>query len=219
MLRGSGAHGQALRQALTEVHGVGDLDAAYVSYAGRTDGAIARDLLLFGGIEAASIDAGVLAVRETTIRQYAEICPPDLSACVSPGILELLDELAGMPERFRLSLLTGNYEQVARLKLDRAGIGAYFTPGQGAFGSDHEDREQLPAVARARAGAADGEAPWPRERTLIIGDTPRDIAAARADRIRCISVATGPFGIDELGDADHVARDGHEVAAILRTLE
>ena len=153
MQRGSGAHGEALRQALFEVHGVGEVDAPYISYAGRTDGAIARDLLLAGGIATASIDAGVLAVRDTTIRQYVELCPPDLSDRVAPGISQLLAELAALPDRFRLSLLTGNYESVARLKLGRAGLGAYFEPGQGAFGSDHEDREELAAVARARAGA------------------------------------------------------------------
>lgn len=219
MQRASVEHGQALRRALTEVHGVGEVDPAYISYAGRTDGAIARDLLLAGGIAAAHIDAGVPAVRDTTVRQYAQLCPPDLSEFVAAGIPELLAELAALPERFRLSLLTGNFEPVARLKLERAGLGSYFEPGQGAFGSDHEVREELPAVARERAGAADGGAPWPRERTLIIGDTPRDIAAARADSIRCIAVATGPFGVDELSGADHVARDGHEVAGVLRELE
>jgi phosphoglycolate phosphatase-like HAD superfamily hydrolase len=64
-----------------------------------------------------------------------------------------------------------------RVKLARAGIGDYFEPGQGGFGSDHLDRSELPAIARARA---DG---WPRERTVVIGDTPRDIACARADGV------------------------------------
>ena len=219
MQRASEEHGRALRQALSEVHGIGEVDASYVSYAGRTDGAIARDLLLAGGIAATHIDERVLAVHDTTSRQYAELCPPDLSDLVAAGIPELLAELAELPKRFRLSLLTGNYEPVARLKLERAGLGSYFVPGQGAFGSDHEEREKLPALARKRAGDADGGPPWPRERTLIIGDTPRDIAAARADGIRCIAVATGPFGVDELADADHVARDGHEIAEILRALE
>lgn len=190
----------------------------YVQIAGRTDGAIARDLLLAGGIDAARIDEGVAEVREATSRAYAELCPADLSHLVAPGISELLAELAGMRERFHLSLLTGNFEPVARLKLERAGIGRYFPPGQGAFGSDAEAREELPAVARSRAGAIDGGDPWPRERTLIIGDTPRDVLAARADELRCIAVATGPFPVEELADADYVARDGHEVAAVLRGL-
>ena len=63
---------------------------------------------------------------------------------------ELLEGLAARDD-VRLALLTGNFEPIARLKLERAGIGHYFPPGQGAFGSDHEDRAELPAIARARA--------------------------------------------------------------------
>jgi phosphoglycolate phosphatase len=158
-------------------------------------------------------------VQAVASRRYREICSADLSHLVAAGISDLLAELARLPERFRLSLLTGNFEPVARLKLERAGIGSYFARGQGAFGSDAEDRDALPAVARERAGAAGGGDPWPRERTLIIGDTPRDVAAARADGLRCVAVATGPFSVAELDEVGFVAEDGHEVAAILRGLE
>ena len=60
----------------------------------------------------------------------------------------------------------------------------------------------LPPIARARAGD------WPRERTVVIGDTPRDIACARADGLRVIAVATGPFPVEALADADAVALGG-----------
>jgi phosphoglycolate phosphatase-like HAD superfamily hydrolase len=201
------------------VHGIEAENVTYTSYAGRTDGAIARDLLVNAGVETARIDAELARVQTVTSRRYDELCPADLSPLVADGIADLLAELAGLEERFRLSLLTGNFEPVARLKLERAGIGSYFRPGQGAFGSDAEDRNELPPIARVRAGDADGGAPWPRERTLIIGDTPRDVAAARADGLRCVAVATGPFTVSELAEADFVATDGHEVAAVLRGLE
>jgi phosphoglycolate phosphatase len=214
--RASAEHALALKRALGEVHGV-EVTGLKVHVAGRTDAAIARDLLAAAGVQHPEVDARSQAVREACCRLYAELCPPDLSHTISPGIRELLAELAALPDRFRLSLLTGNFEPVARLKLDRAGLGEFFTPGQGAFGSDAEEREELPPVARARAAGADGDAPWPRERTVIIGDTPRDIAAARADRLRCVAVATGPYGVDELAGADHVAPDAHAVAAWLRS--
>ena len=76
-------------------------------------------------------------------------CPPDLSSTVLPGIPALLQWLAPHPD-VRLALLTGNFEPVARLKLLRAGIGHWFATGQGAFGSDSEDRAALPAIARRR---------------------------------------------------------------------
>ena len=122
---------------------------------------------------------------------------------------ELLAALAERTDEFRLSLVTGNLEPIARRKLARAGIGGYFEPGQGGFGSDHLDREELPPIARARAGD------WPRERTVVIGDTPRDIACARADGVRVAAVATGPFAIEELADADAVVDDARALLPVL----
>src|SRR5438132_8230 len=72
------------------------------------------------------------------------------------------------------------------------------------------------AIARARAGE-DGEA-WPRERTVIVGDTPRDIACARADGLRVIAVTTGPFDAQALAEADHVSAGGDDLAAVLADL-
>jgi phosphoglycolate phosphatase-like HAD superfamily hydrolase len=114
-----------------------------------------------------------------------------------------------------LSLVTGNYEPVARLKLARAGLGGSFAPGQGALGSDAEDRAALPHLARRRAGA--GGVPHPREQTIVIGDTPRDIACAKADGLRCIAVASGPFAASELSGADHVVADAGELGEFLRS--
>ena len=119
-------------------------------------------------------------------------------------------------EGVRLGLLTGNYEAIARLKLARAGIGDAFPPGQGASGSDAEDRTALPAIARRRAGTPG--APYPREQTIVIGDTPGDIACAHADGLRCVAVATGPFATDALADADAVAGDAFELREIMAEL-
>ena len=57
--------------------------------------------------------------------------------------------------------------------------------------------------------------PWPRERTVVIGDTPRDIACARADGVLVAAVATGPFGVEALADADAVADDAHALLPVL----
>jgi phosphoglycolate phosphatase-like HAD superfamily hydrolase len=186
-----------------------ELDGIHVEAAGRTDAAIARDLLRAAGVDDASIDACADAVAAAAVAAYEELCPPDLSAYVAPGVADALAALAARPDVYRLALVTGNLEPVARRKLASAGIGAHFPVGQGGFGSDAEDRAQLPAVARARAGG------WPRERTVVIGDTPRDIACARADGVRVVAVATGPFSAEALADADAVV-DG--VRAVLPVL-
>lgn len=211
------AHRDALHAALLEVHGV---DAATIRRtihpAGRTDGEIARALLLEAGVSPLRIDERSEAVRDACCRAYAELCPPSLASKVLPGIVELLDWLAAH-EDVRLSLVTGNFEPVARLKLLRAGVGRHFPAGQGAFGSDSEDRAALPPLARRRAGTLGS--PYPRERTIVIGDTPLDIACARADAVRCFAVATGPFETADLTEADAVASDGLELREILaRTL-
>ena len=87
------------------------------------------------------------------------------------------------------SLVTGNFEPIARLKLARAGIGALLRgAARAASAPTPRTARELPPIARARAA----DPPWPRERTVVIGDTPRDIACARADGVRVAAVATGP---------------------------
>jgi phosphoglycolate phosphatase len=212
-------HAAALRQALKSVHRVevDELQSA-VSPAGRTDGEIARILLLDAGVSAERIDAHAQDVRDECCRLYASLCPTDLSALVVHGIPELLETLSAR-EDAQLSLVTGNFEPVARLKLRAAGLGHWFAFERGAFGSDSEDRTMLPPIARRRAGEAAGlTTSWPRSQTVVIGDTPRDIACAHADRVCCVAVTTGPHGAEELSEADFVARSSQELAATLDAL-
>jgi phosphoglycolate phosphatase-like HAD superfamily hydrolase len=210
--KAAGAHRDAIHEALHTVHGVKDpVRRRSIEVAGCTDAEIARALLTAAGVSAQRIDERADDVRIAACSAYARLCPDDLSPHVTPGmgeLLERLDERGGT----LLALVTGNYEPIARMKLRRAGLGGYFPSGQGGFGSDHEQRTELPRIARRRAG--DG-APWPREDTVVIGDTPRDIACARADRVRVVAVATGPYGADELRGADAVARDAHELGDLL----
>jgi phosphoglycolate phosphatase-like HAD superfamily hydrolase len=208
--------GEAMRAALKEVHGVdAGLTRTRIATAGRTDGEIARAILLDAGVSTERIDALADSVRESCCQSCIRLVPDDLSGAVLPGVRELLNWLAEQ-EDVKLGMLTGNYEPIARLKLARAGIGWAFPLGQGAFGSDAEDRTTLPAIARRRAGT--GQAPYPRGKTIVIGDTPRDIVAARADGLQCVAVATGSFTRDALAGADAVARDAAELRSMLAKL-
>lgn len=212
------AHAAALHAALREVHGLGAVERARtlgIDPRGRTDGEIARLILLAHGVSAERIDARADDVRAACCETYARTCPPDLSHTVLPGVPDLLARLAARDDTHR-ALLTGNYEPVARVKLRAAGVGRWFEPGQGAFGSDSEDRAELPEIARRRAGR-DGEA-HPRERTLVIGDTPRDIACARADGVHVIAVTTGRFDAAALAGADAVASHAAELDALIDAL-
>jgi phosphoglycolate phosphatase len=211
--RATQAHRDALHAALHDVHGV-DVESVRspLSPAGRTDGEIARALLLGAGISALRIDERAGAVRDSCCAAFARLCPADLSDKVFPGIPALLDWLAARGD-VKLSLVTGNYEPIGRLKLGRAGIGRHFAPGQGGFGSDSEDRAALPGIARRRAGG--GGIAYPRQRTIVIGDTPRDIACAQADGVRCFAVTTGPYEAADLTGADAVASSAKELRELL----
>jgi phosphoglycolate phosphatase len=208
----TGAHSQALDRAIREVHGVDPTGIrTRIEPAGRTDGEIARLILLDLGVSARRIDQLALDVQTACCRIYAQICPPDLSSHVVPGVPEVLEWLASRAG-VTLGLVTGNYEPVGRLKLKRAGIGTWFAAAPGAFGSDSEDRAALPAIARRRAGHVR------REDALVIGDTPRDIACASADGVRCVAVATGQYRVDELSGADAVAGNADELRERLEDL-
>jgi len=173
-----------------------------------------RDMLTAAGVDPAEVDARWQDVSEAAAAAYEALCPPDLSDRVARGVAELLPALAARPDAFRLSLVTGNLEAIAHAKLARAGLGGYFERGQGGFGSDHHARAELPPIARRRASRP----PWARERTVVIGDTPRDIACARADEVRVVAVATGPFAIEALADADAVVDDARALLPVLEDL-
>lgn len=208
--------GAAMSAALREVHGV-DTTAirTQIATSGRTDGEIARAILLDAGVSVERIDALAERVRERCSEWAARLLPGDLSGSVLPGVREEVEWLTEQSDAL-LALLTGNYEAIARLKVARAGIGEFFPAGQGAFGSDAEERTALPAIARRRAGT--GSVPYPRNDTIVIGDTPRDIASARADGLRCVAVASGPYGAEALADADAVVPDAAHVRLALRSL-
>ena len=214
--RATAAHSEALHEALHEVHGIDSrARGAGIDPAGRTDGEIARLLLLAAGVSALAIDERADDVRAACSEAFARLCPPSLADTVIPGVAELVSWLATRDD-VRLSLVTGNFEPVARLKLSRAGIGRHFPSGQGGFGSDSEDRAALPGIARKRAGH--NGVSHPRGRAIVIGDTPRDIACARADDVRCFAVTTGRFGASELDGADAVAEDAAALRGLLEAV-
>ena len=160
LLKAAKAHKEAFNVALKDVFGIDDPTAFRVATPGKTDLQIAREVLLQAGVNARVIDERMDDLGEAWCRAHAER-QPDIADRVAPGMTELLGWLAER-EGVQLSLLTGNLEPIARLKLHRAGLGDYFARGQGAFGSDSEDRTELPAVARRRAGKGD---PYPRPTT------------------------------------------------------
>ncbi|HEX9015946.1 MAG TPA: HAD family hydrolase [Chloroflexota bacterium] len=140
------------------------------------------------------------ALRESAIeacRSMVEIYQVkdagDGSYVVLPGVRDLLSTLrdAGVS----LGLITGNVPEIARDKLEITGLDGYF--GFGAFGTEGDERTVLPPLAVARAEAALGVRVDP-SRVFVIGDTPRDVAAALDNGYRAVAVATGHISVADL---------------------
>jgi phosphoglycolate phosphatase-like HAD superfamily hydrolase len=116
------------------------------------------------------------------------------------------------------SLLTGNVERLAEAKLRAAGIHHYFQK-RGAFGSDAEERDHLPAIAAERINQHMGLTLAP-EKFIIIGDTPRDIKCARHFGARVLAVASGQHSTAQLKDhkPDALLEDLSDTEAVLNLL-
>jgi phosphoglycolate phosphatase-like HAD superfamily hydrolase len=134
---------------------------------------------------------------------------------VLPGVLAVLEALSA--RRATFGLCTGNIVRGARIKLARGGLDRFF--GFGAddvhgFASDGEAREHIVSAAVRRASVRLGRAVAPRE-ALVVGDTPRDVAAARAVGCPVLAVATGRFDMAALRAerADHVVPTLEDAAA------
>lgn len=116
---------------------------------------------------------------------------------VLDGVFDLLEDLA-LYRHAQLGLLTGNTQWGAEIKLRHYGLHHHFPFG--AFGSDRADRNLLGSIALERARAVTGKVFSPGQ-TLVIGDTPKDIACAHAMGARCLAVATGCFSAEQLQQA------------------
>jgi phosphoglycolate phosphatase-like HAD superfamily hydrolase len=120
LLRATSEHREALHDGVRETYGV-DVPDHEVSAAGRTDRAIGRSILELAGLDPGRIDADAEAWCAASCRAFARRCPGDLRHAVAPGAVAALQELRAAGHE--LSLVTGNLEPIARLKLDRAGLG------------------------------------------------------------------------------------------------
>ncbi len=179
-----------------------------IPVAGRTDRIILSDVVTRAGH---SLDDGLLEqLRDRYIANLrVEIEQPgrlqsfeSLGArggvkAVMPGVRELLDVLERRNDVF-LGLLTGNFEAGAKIKLEHFDLWRYFPCG--AFGDDSADRNDLVPFAVQRARRC-GLPAIDAGHILVVGDTPHDIACARAAGAMPIGVATGGFSAAQLRDS------------------
>jgi phosphoglycolate phosphatase len=116
------------------------------------------------------------------------------SGRVFDGVVEILAALSSQPG-MTIGLLTGNIAGGAASKVRHFGLSAYFPFG--AYGCDHADRNQLGPIAMERAAAHAARRFSPDE-TWVIGDTPKDVACAKAIGAKCLAVSTGNYSTHQL---------------------
>jgi len=189
-----GAGKRAIHRALREVFGSTGPDSH--AFGGKTDPQIVRELMRMEGHEDPHIDDRMPLLLDRYVTYLGEELEVSTAKVETmPGIHALLDVLDRRDDAI-IGLLTGNLIEGAKAKLASVGIdfGRFKI---GAFGSDHELRGELPAVAQRRAREELGvEVGGPD--VVVIGDTPADIHCGQSIGARAIAVATGTYSIDDL---------------------
>ena len=202
---GHGLH--AFEDAFRDVVG---RDPERVEYAGRTDHQIALSML-DGSVEHLPAVLEQLATRLAARKEAIAA-----EGHVYPGVRETLSALHERDGVVQ-SLLTGNIEANAAVKVGAFGLERWLDFEAGAYGSDpHERRSDLVAVARERAAARYGEPTG----AVLVGDTPRDVLAAREARARAVAVATGFADLDALraSEPDALLQDLSDSEAAIRAI-
>jgi len=165
---------------------------------GRTELDIMRETLRINGVEPTeeAVDRLAAALVQGYEDARAELGSQGRAL---PGAHQTLSDLATDKSIYQ-TVLTGNLREVARIKLEVFELDGFLDLEAGAYGNDHQERAELVAIAQQRAGERAGVT-FGNDVTVLIGDTPNDVAAGLTAGVRVIGVATGKTSVDELRDA------------------
>jgi phosphoglycolate phosphatase len=199
LITSGGAGARSWRFAFEQLHGV-PADIGSHSEAGETDPFVARKTFV-GAIGRVPTEAELARIFTLYLRRLSEEVAASEGYRVLPGATELLTGLSDAGSM--LGIVSGAMEGAARVKLGRGDLNRYFLFG--GYGTDSPDRTELTTAAVTRASMLHAHPLDPAD-VSVVGDTPLDVAAAKAAGARAIAVASGKYGADELrgAGADHV---------------
>ncbi len=216
--RGSGR--EAFRQAFDEALGW-EQSVEHINFYGATDLDVFRKICAERGetstpqMEQAFFERLAPALDEQMKKNKVEVFPNigKILQKVSKGWNAVGTPRLRFSNPWKLGIVTGNIEATAKLKLKHAGLLEYFDERGFGCGCDHEDRVEIARLAWGRAGKP--------ERVVLIGDTPSDINAAKANGMVSIAVATGGFDFQTLekAGADYVFEDFTDEERLFSILE
>lgn len=194
LLLSGGAGLVALERAFVELHGIAGAFGA-VQPAGMTDPVIVEE-----AFDAAFGRPATPEEMRSLLERYLVHLPVALEQATGyrllRGVPSALVALEGAGHL--LALATGNIREAARHKLARGGIEGFFRCG--GYGSDHRERTRIVALAAERALALRGRREAPGE-VVVVGDTPRDVMAARENGFVAVAVSSGTVSRVSLEDA------------------
>jgi phosphoglycolate phosphatase len=190
-----------------------------ISFGGKTDPQIALEILAALAVSSDDARGRLPAVMEALEREMGAAA--DLlreQGTVLPGVRALLELFHEMPGVLQ-TVLTGNVEANARLKVGAFGLDEFLDLEVGVYGSDGEDRTTFVPLALRKVESVRDFRISPGS-VWVVGDTRRDLDCARTGGARCLLVATGLVGYEELVPlgADAVLRDLSEVETVERIL-
>lgn len=199
----------AMIEALQQLTGCAFPDDAFdeLDHSARPARWLAREAVEQRGLADVDLDAWI-ALSERLYLDHAGTGPPEGWAAAE-GAEQALGELER--DRFRLALLTGILEPIARDRLDRVGLDGFFPRGQGAFGCEDAEREELFVLALERAAT-------PPSRAIHVGDTSRDTASARAVGMHSVVIARDGDPPSREREAAQVVDSMPELVPALRNL-
>ena len=196
LIRGGGVGSAVINEAATVALGRPVVGEGVVMH-GKTDPQILTELFVAGEVAKDEI-AQLLPMAVAEAERLMALAESDLRRRgeVIGGVVEVLGRVATV-RGVRQTLVTGNLLGNATVKLAVFDLTGFFDVEVGAYGTDHADRNELVPIALERVGRLRGER-YPPEEVWVIGDTPGDLACARAAGVRCLLVGTGQIPMSDL---------------------
>lgn len=193
--QGSSGHWEAFLNAVEDIYGI-SFEQDRTQFYGMVDQQILITGLSNCGLDQQTIMDRIEDCKESMIEHFTYL--EDIKA--QPGAIELLRALE--ESSIPTGLITGNLEPIARRKMTYLGLNNHFPFG--GFGDTGINRAD---VVREAVQDAERHLARKAERYIVVGDTPRDIAAAQENGLEAIGVATGAYSLKELHNADLAVKD------------
>ena len=203
LLHAKGSGRLAFGDAFFDAYGVA-VDMSGINFAGATDLRVVEQLARENGVRLEPDRTRYLFDR---LAAYLDENMTKVPPTVFPGVISFLERVS---RHWNLALVTGNIRACAFLKLKHSRLDTYFT-GIGGFGDDDGDRIRMASLALERAGGP--------ATSYLLGDTPLDIEAARANGMISVAVCNGQYDraalemehpdiiVDSFEEAEHLFQE------------